>query len=199
MIELDNRKEKDIGYNEVLCSSFEDAVEKVVSLDGIDSRFCLVDIDGTLIINPLIKVPFVSHLLDTRIDSGIEDSFLKLVGFFDDGNFSLVTNRNSKERFFWNSHQVLGSVKGLLGKCGKEDSLFTGLNKQVPRLFEYRYDGLMEKFCRYIDGKDCLTLYCIEDFSLVSLNRSDFLVYLGKRIEKEFGVLVNIENYVIRL
>lgn len=199
-MERENLVEKnDISYKEVFCKSFTEAVEGIESTALKQSGFCLVDIDGTLIVNPLVKMPVISHWVDTSVPEDIQESFSHLVSKFGESNIALVTNRNESERILWNSHMVLESTKELLKRYRLEDSLFTGLNRQLPRLFTRRCDGLLEKINSSVGDGESMTLFCIEDFSYVSFNRNAFLILLAKRIKAELGIDVDIVNYVIRM
>lgn len=185
-------------YIEIQCHSFVEAVDSIKESDLSNSRFCLVDIDGTLITNPFIKMPIISHLANTDIELQTEESFLELTEIFDQKNLCLITNRNDWERIFWNSHKVLDSARELLKKGGISGSIITALNKQIPGIAKHKCDDLICRIGEYAVGRDVLTLSVIEDFSYVSLNRSDFLVYIARRVEEELGIEVNILNYVIR-
>ena len=58
-----------LSYSEIPVSSFTEAVEHIKREDFGDSPvFCLVDIDGTLIVNPLVKLPILSHLTKPTIE-----------------------------------------------------------------------------------------------------------------------------------
>lgn len=192
-------EQEEISYKEVFCKSFPEAVGKIGDTSLEKEGFCLVDIDGTLIVDPLVKMPFMSHLVDTGIPLDIQESFTRLVSKFGVENIALITNRNERERVFWNSHKVLESTRELLERNGIVDSLYTGLNKQLPRLFSRRCDGLLEKMNASLNKVERMKLFCIEDFSYVSLNRNDFLILLAKRIKNELGKEVDVVNYVVRM
>ncbi|MHC1716911.1 MAG: hypothetical protein AB9915_03465 [Candidatus Dojkabacteria bacterium] len=195
-IESFNQRES-VNYTEIDVCSFTHAVEVLKNENLSDSKFCLVDVDGTLIMDPLTKLPVVSHLVNPCVNGDIEVSFLELVKIFGEDNLSLVTNRNEKEKILWNSNKVLDSVRELLEKGGIQDSIVTSLNRQIPGLSKKKCNELLEKIFQYVDGNN-LTIYSIEDASFVSPNRNAFLKYIGKKVSSEFGIGVNIVNYVIR-
>ncbi len=196
-MEPKEKEVKGLEYREIQCGRFAEAVDCVV--DSVeDNSFCLVDIDGTLITNQFVKLPFVCHFADSHISSDIQESFSKLAGVFDSGNLALVTNRNGFERLVWNSNTVLENAKKLLSKNSINDSLYTFLNKQVPWLFKDRSDQLVRQISSCVGNGDVFTLYSIEDFSYVSLNRDSFLNIVGKRLKDEFGLDVRIVNCVIK-
>jgi len=196
-MEPKEKEVKGLEYREIQCGRFAEAVDCVV--DSVeDNSFCLVDIDGTLITNQFVKLPFVCHFADSHISSDIQESFSKLAGVFDSGNLALVTNRNGFERLVWNSNTVLDNAKSLLSKNGIENSLYTFLNKQVHWLFSDRSNQLVEQIASCVNTESVFTLYSIEDFSYVSLNRDSFLNEIGKRLKDELGLDIRIVNYVIK-
>lgn len=188
-----------LSYSEIPVSSFTKSVEHIKREDFGDSPvFCLVDIDGTLIVNPLVKLPILSHLTKPTIEEDVEASFLELVSLLGEGNVTLITNRNEWEKFLWNSDEVLAASTSLLQKAGLKDSLVTTLNRQIPGLSRKRCDTLLSKIHISIGESNRLRLLAVEDHSFISPNRNHFLEYIAKRLLRDSGVDVEITNYVIR-
>lgn len=187
--------EKGEHYREVDVVSFEAAVEYLKEeTDVNESKFCLVDIDGTLFSDDLLKLPIISHFISPTISESVKDSFCTLVGdVFVNENVAIVTNRNNFERVFWNSDKILRHVREL---C--DVPVFTSLNRQLPGLNKKGCDNLHCKIMEYVQEREDLTIYSVEDHSFASPFRSHFLEYMAKRVSKEDSIDVRIVNLVIK-
>lgn len=193
-METSNR-ERDNRYNEIEVESFEDAVDYLKENTGEDeTKFCLVDIDGTLLSEDILKLPILSHFVAPSVTESVKGSFCSLVEevFFDE-NLAIVTNRNGYERVLWNSKEIIRVVKEI---C--DVPVFTSLNRQLPGLNKKGCDNLLCKMMEYVQDRDSLTIYSIEDKSWVSPFRYHFLEHLGRRLKRESGIDVRVVNLVIK-
>jgi uncharacterized protein YfbU (UPF0304 family) len=154
--------------------------------------------DGTLLENPLVKLPLLSRFTTPAIQEDVETSFLELVSLFDSGNVLLITNRNEWEKILWNSDEVLAVARELLSRAGLENSLVTTLNRQIPGLSRKKCNEIVHRISSYVGEADSLKLYSIEDHSFISPNRSHFLGYIARKLAKKSSLGVSIVNYVIR-
>lgn len=187
--------ERDDGYNEIVVKSFEEAVDYLKENTVEDeSKFCLVDIDGTLFAENILKLPIVSHFVTPTITESVKSSFCSLVSdVFVDKNVAIVTNRNGYERVFWNSKEMIQVVKEI---C--DVPMFTSLNRQLPGLNKKSCDNLLCKIMEYVQNRESLTIYSVEDHSFVSPFRSHFLGYLAKKLEIDCGFDIRTVNLVIK-
>ena len=228
-------KETANDYQEIFVDSFCVAVDKI-SEDGNseysfvnrgETSVVLVDIDGVLITNNMVKLPVISHFVQPVIEQEVTDSFQKLVNLFED-SVIISTNRSTNEEGVFNSKEVLKVankfVKGIDGNV----PIFTNLFKQIPNLTkediskaylskeakgEYveralnrpREQSLLHYIGKRLSERipnenslDHFTLYSIEDLSIASPNRKTFLKHLAKELKKEYGIDVNIKNYVVK-
>ena len=210
-------------YQEIITKSFKEVVDDIEdNKDFSESSFCLVDIDGCLIEDNLVKIPFITHLVEPEINTEVEESFNKLINIFED-SLVISTNRSNIESRIFNSQDVLGVVRNLINRSGNNIPIFTSLYKQAPRIFKEdigkkylsedaqkelgedivkssRLDSLIHYIGKRITEEDSekLLLYSIEDWSIVSLNRRTSLEYIGKRLKEEYDVDVDVINYVVR-
>lgn len=193
-METSNR-ERDNRYNEIEVESFEDAVDYLKENTGEDeTKFCLVDVDGTLLSEDILKLPIISHFVTPTITESVKGSFCSLVDdVFNDSNLAIVTNRNGYERVLWNSKEIIRVVKEI---C--DVPVFTSLNRQLPGLNKKGCDNLLCKIMEYVQERDNLTIYSIEDQSWVSPFRYHFLEHLARRLKREGGIDVRVVNLVIK-
>jgi hypothetical protein len=187
--------EKRESYSEVYIPSFEEAVEYLKEKTEADeSKFCLVDIDGTLFSEDILKLPVISHFINPVLSDSVKESFCSLVSdVFVDENVAIVTNRNSYERVLWNSREIVRVVKEF---CNVP--VFTFLNKQIPGLNKKGCDNLLYKIMEYAQTREDLTIYSVEDHSFASPFRKHFLEYVAKRVKVEGGVNTDVVNLVIK-
>ncbi len=217
---LEKLELESVKYEEVSVRSFEEAVDEIGKEGLEDTDFCLLDIDGVLITNNLVKIPGVTHLVEPKIKENTKRAFRCLVDIFK-GSVAISTNRSENESFIFNSKKVVKEVKDLIDSVEEKVVFFSGLFKQIPGLTKediaeaglYIEEGLecgevvkarIDRLAHYVakrvmeDNSDSLTLYSIEDFSIVSLNRRDFLMYVADTLREEYYIDVNIRNFVIR-
>jgi len=187
--------EREKMYNEIEVKSFEEAVDYLKENTGEDeTKFCLVDIDGTLLSEDILKLPIVSHFVAPTVTESVKGSFCSLVSdVFYDQNVAIVTNRNGYERVLWNSREIIRVVKEI---C--DVPVFTSLNRQLPGLNKKGCDNLLCKIMEYVQDREGLTIYSIEDQSWVSPFRYHFLEHLGRRLKRESGIDVRVVNLVIK-
>jgi len=190
-----SNQERDNSYSEIVVKSFEEAVDYLKENTVEDeSKFCLVDIDGTLFAENILKLPIVSHFVTPTITESVKNSFCTLVSdVFVDKNVAIVTNRNGYERVFWNSKEMIQVVKEI---C--DVPVFTSLNRQLPGLNKKGCDNLLCKIMEYVQDRENLTIYSIEDQSWVSPFRYHFLEHLARRLKRESGIDVRVVNLVIK-
>jgi len=188
-------QERECTYTEVMFESFGETVDYLKQeTDASESKFCLVDVDGTLFTNNVLKLPILCHLASTTIPEDIRCSFGSLISnVFAEDNIAVITNRNNFERVFWNSDKILKNIKEL-----SEVPLFTSLNRQIPGLNKRDCDNLLSKVIEYVQDKDDLKLYSIEDYSIVSPFRNHFLEYIARKVRNECGIDVKVVNLVIK-
>ncbi len=222
-METERNITNEFTYEEIFTKSFKEAVDDIESnKEPFVSSFCLVDIDGCLIENNLVKLPLVTHLVKPKINIEMEKSFKRLTEIFD-GSLAISTNRSLEESKIFNSQGVLGVVKELIDSSNKDIQIFTSLYKQAPKLFKEdigkkylseeaqkelgkdvvkspRLDSLIHYIGRRITEEDSekIILYSIEDWSIVSLNRKTSLEYMGKRLKEEYDLNIEVINYVVK-
>ena len=187
--------EREKMYNEIEVKSFEEAVDYLKENTGEDeTKFCLVDIDGTLLSEDILKLPIVSHFVAPTVTESVKGSFCSLVSdVFYDQNVAIVTNRNGYERVLWNSREIIRVVKEI---C--DVPVFTSLNRQLPGLNKKGCDNLLCKIMEYVQDREGLTIYSIEDQSWVSPFRYHFLEDLVRSLKRESCIDLRVVNLVIK-
>ena len=190
-----SNQEREKMYNEIEVKSFEVAVDYLKeNTEENETKFCLVDVDGTLLSEDILKLPIISHFVTPTITESVKGSFCSLVDYvFNDRNLAIVTNRNGYERVLWNSKEIIRVVKEI---C--DVPVFTSLNRQLPGLNKKGCDNLLCKIMEYVQERDNLTIYSIEDQSWVSPFRYHFLEHLARRLKREGGIDVRVVNLVIK-
>jgi hypothetical protein len=210
--------ERDFKYSEKFINSFTQAVEKIEKdeiLQEDSFNICLLDIDGVLF-NNLVKLPITSHLVKPQIKDKTRQTYNKLVKLFD-SNIAISTNRSENEKYIFNSQEVLKEVRQLVNFNETKIPIFTNLFKQKPSLtkedvskhdkwtnekvIKPRIDALIQYVGKLATEKDYKTynLTSIEDWSIVSLNRKDFLRYLTKQLKENYDIEIEkVRNYVIK-
>jgi len=192
-----NREE--INYDEIFVGSFKEAACEILEADKAEktARFLLVDLDGTLFSN-VMKYPFLSVLTEPSMSKKTEEYFELLVQTFDN-RIAIATNRNGREKIFWNSADMLEYVKRFIPK----EQIFESMEKQIPLFFPKKVEELADYIAASISenyGGECRhgELNSIEDKSIVAFNRSGFLKHVGKKLYEKYGIKVGIKNYVIK-
>lgn len=215
--ERDNPK-----YEEVYVKSFKDAVDKI-ERDNIfkEDQFntCLLDIDGVIFEDNMVKLPVVSHFSNPRITEDCRSSYNKLITL-SNGNVVISTNRSDRETVIFNSQNVLKQVKKLVNSNETKIPIFTNLFKQRPgmtvediaqlqqgeswsetEIIKPKIDALVHYLGKLATEREYNTfrLTCIEDWSIVSLNRKDFLLYVTNQLKQQYGIEIErIINYVVK-
>lgn len=214
-------REEDVGYEEIFVKSFTEAVDSIEedNLCNNDTfNICLLDIDGVLFKDNIVKLPLVSHLVKPEILERPKNAYKNLIKKFN-GQVVIATNRSENDVLIFNSKKVLKEVKDLVKGNGQEIPIYTNLFKQIPRMTkenlsdtqpltlpEYRIvkprvDALAHYVGKMASEKDYKTfrITCIEDWSIVSPNRKPFLMYIAKRLKEDYGIEIEgIRNYVIK-
>lgn len=172
--------EKVESYKEIWVDSFPSSVDRISEEISCEentkrldhSNFCLVDIDGVLITNNLVKLPILTHLVKPEIDQKTTDAFLRLINLFD-SSLVISTNRGISEETIFNCKEVLRTVDNLIEKSGQNIPIFTGLFKQVPGLIK---EDITKKY---------LNENAREQLKKKTLNKpsSEILIhYIGKKV-----------------
>lgn len=222
--EIEQTTEKELKYVEIYVNSFTAAVDEIEK-DGIFKNeafnICLTDIDGVLFKDNLVKLPFGSHFAKPEISQRCKKAYNKLIRITD-GKAVISTNRSENDTFVFNSKNVLKNVKELVSSHHTKVPIFTNLFKQVPGVTKEDISLISdENSTKWVDEKipkpridalvhylgklateeeyDSYNLTSIEDWSIVSLNREDFLKYIKSRLYEEYGIEIgSIRNYVIK-
>jgi 6-pyruvoyl-tetrahydropterin synthase len=224
---VESKTETEIETVEV--KNFSEGVSAVLereqNSESDRESFCLVDIDGALIENDLLKAPFLSHFVKPKISKENEKSFMDLCKGFKD-KIAIATNRGEKNNFIWNTGQVIETTRKFLRKLGHKIPIFNLLFKQKLEVSTENIADISkqkgnekinmveedlkisraraEALVHYIgkaaqeDGRNNLDLYFIEDWSIVSLNRGVFLKYLAEGLKKEYAIDTNLISVVIK-
>jgi hypothetical protein len=215
----------------VKVKDFSEAVDIVLSREQSSSpdreSFCLVDIDGALIENDLLKLPFLSHLLKLKpeISKENQESFINLCNGLED-KVAIATNRGEKNNIIWKSGEIINTTKSFLQRIDRKIPIFDLLFRQKTefskedianiskvengermdmiegdlKISRAKADALVHYIGKAIqeEGKNSLDLYFIEDWSFVSLNRNAFLNYLAKGLRREYAIDSNLVSVVIK-
>lgn len=216
-------KQEETEYKEVFVQSFTqavDTIEKEQIFNDKDFNICLLDIDGVLFKDNMVKLPIASHFSNPKITERPKNAFNRLVSITQ-GNIAISTNRGEKEQLIFNSQEVLNQVKQLVDSNGNQIPIFTGLFKQKPgltvediskiyldkpkkeekKVIRPKVDALVHYIGKLATEKDYkkFSITSIEDWSIVSLNRKDFLVYVSNQLKQLYGIdIEEIRNYVIK-
>ncbi|KUK77319.1 MAG: hypothetical protein XD93_0401 [candidate division WS6 bacterium 34_10] len=200
---IESERNIESSYQEEMASSFEDAVNKSIESyffeKDRENSFALVDIDGCLIEDNRIKIPFLSHRYEPVISDENKEAFLNLVTAFN-GSVAVITNRGTKDNIVWNTGRVFSKVKNFL----KSEELNLEIYKSLLRQFPFIKRGDTENFVEYLGQKvnqskrGVLDIYSIEDWSIASLNRGTFYRFVSKEIENRYGGVLRVKNFVVK-
>jgi len=200
---IESGKNVESSYQEVIVSSFQEAVSSSTERYYIekehDNSLALVDIDGCLIEDDRIKLPFFSHRYEPVISDENKESFLDLVTAFN-GSVAVITNRGTKDNIVWNTGKVFSKVKNFL----RSEELNLEVYKSLLRQFPYIKRGDTENVIDYLgqrvnkSNKGVLDIYSIEDWSIASLNRGTFYRFVSKEIENRYGGVLRVKNFVVK-
>jgi hypothetical protein len=206
------RKEYDIEYHATEVESFKEAVEEIEKDSKGKKRFCMVDVDGTMIGNEITQYPGLCYFEQPYIGKDVEESFPTLVGIFKHNNICIATNRDPRVEFPWDSKGLMSVVQNYLNGFESKIPSFTSLNKQLASTKiaigerELMVDYIVD-YIKELDVRDELTLYSIQDRLPVYFNRKvikSFPVEISKmiidRVRKDLNrdISVEIKDYVIR-
>lgn len=191
----EQQKEFAPSYKEEFCSSFEDAVERIIAEEETN-RVILCDIDGVLMSNK-DKIPAFSLLNKSEIPDVTQGYLWNLREEFGD-RVVIVTNRDPKLNLFLSSKYIVDRVKDVREVNGPELKIFSSLLKQVPFLAKEEKDSLIGYLGELLPHNQDLTITSIEDWSFVSLNRKTFLVDIAKLLYDRYKIKSNIYNYVVK-
>lgn len=188
------------AYSEVFCKSFEEAVEEIaLKTDEGEKKdeilFC--DIDGVLFPNVLDKLPVYALWNNSEIPDDIQSHLWFLREEFGD-RLMVLTNRNPELNLFLSSEYIVDRTREITDPEGAELKIFDSLYKQFPFLGRERKWEVVEHIGKMCEEMGDLTIYAIEDWSTVSLNRKTYLLALASHLYKQYGIRSNILNYVIK-
>ncbi|MGI6484425.1 MAG: hypothetical protein ACOX0R_02280 [Candidatus Dojkabacteria bacterium] len=188
------------SYSEVFCKSFEDAVEEIASETDEDEKgneIFLCDIDGVLFPNVFDKLPVYALWNNSEIPDDIQSHLWFLREEFGD-RLMILTNRNPELNLFLSSEYIVDRTREVTDPEGTELKIFDSLYKQFPFLGRENKREVVEHIGKMCEEMGDLTIYAIEDWSTVSLNRKTYLLELANNLYKRFGIRSNILNYVIK-
>ncbi len=217
------KPEKKTTYQETFVDCFTkvvDSIEENRIFNNNDFNICLLDIDGVLFKDNMVKLPIASHFANPQITQRPKNAFNRLVSITQ-GNLAISTNRGEREHLVFNSKEVLNQVKHLVNSNGNHIPIFTGLFKQKPgltvediskiyidkqnkpekKIVKPKVDALVHYIGKLATEKDYkkYSITSIEDWSIVSLNRKDFLKYVSNQLKQLYGIEIEeIRNYVIK-
>lgn len=187
-------------YKEVSCNSFEEAVEEIaLETDEGEkgNEILLCDIDGVLFPNVLDKLPVHALWNNSEIPDDIQSYLWFLREEFGD-RLMVLTNRNPELNLFLSSEYIIDRTKEITDPEGVELKIFDSLYKQFPFLGREKKWEVVEHIGEMFEDMGDLTIYAIEDWSTVSLNRKTYLLELASHLYKQYGIRSNILNYVIK-
>ena len=193
--EEEEKNEEAISYKEISCSSFEEAVEKVVAEENYN-RIILCDIDGVLFGNK-DKAPLYSLIKKSEIEDQTQGYLWNLREIYGD-RVVIVTNRNPRLNLFLSSRYLINKTEEVKENDGPELKVFHSLLKQVPFLARKEKEKLLEYAGSILPHNRELLITSIEDWSVVSLNRKSFLINISRELSKRYGIKSGIINYVIK-
>lgn len=193
--EEEEKNEEAISYKEISCSSFEEAVEKVVAEENYN-RIILCDIDGVLFGNK-DKIPLYSLIKKSEIEDQTQGYLWNLREIYGD-RVVIVTNRNPRLNLFLSSRYLINKTEEVKENNGPELKVFHSLLKQVPFLARKEKEKFLEYAGSILPHNRELLITSIEDWSVVSLNRKSFLINISKELSKRYGIKSGIINYVIK-
>jgi hypothetical protein len=222
----EQKETESIVYEEIEVGSFEEASDRIIeeNLLYTNKIFSILsmDLDGVivggtfddkkisaLLLKPfldgddLIKLPFLSHIVDPEIEEGKKNIFKKLAEFFE-GRMLIATNRDSRVKLFWTSDKVMEKVDSLQESVNEDFPVYERMQKQVPFLARKRVDKMVEYWGKLLiehnedNTVERIVLQSVEDKSIVVPNRSTFLKYVAGKLYERYGRKVLIKNYVIQ-
>ena len=146
-------------YKEIFVKSFSEAVDGILEnvnpalspqMAG-DKNFCLVDIDGALIEDNLVKLPIISNFVKPHIPEENITALKKLTNRLE-GSVAISTNRSPNDKIIFHTQAVLDELYSSLKSRNIKVPVFLNLFKQIPAMNkedvsrEYISDSAKEMF-----------------------------------------------------
>ena len=128
-------------YKEIFVKSFSEAVDGILEnvnpvlspqMAG-DKNFCLVDIDGALIEDNLVKLPIISNFVKPHIPEENITALKKLTDKLE-GSVAISTNRSPNDKGIFNTQAVLDELYRSLKSRNINVPVFLNLFKQIPAM-----------------------------------------------------------------
>ena len=174
-------------YKEIFVKSFSEAVDGILEnvnpvlspqMAG-DKNFCLVDIDGALIEDNLVKLPIISNFVKPHIPEENITALKKLTDKLE-GSVAISTNRSPNDKIIFHTQAVLDELYSSLKSRNIKVPVFLNLFKQIPTMNkedvsrQYLSDSAKEMFDNE-NGKKGLRKPLAEQV----------VQYIGKRLSEE--------------
>ena len=128
-------------YKEIFVKNFSEAVDEILTnIDSVyspqmagDRNFCLIDIDGVLIEDNRVKLPFISNFVQPHIP---EQNIIALKKLTDrlEGSVVISTNRSPNDKIVFHTQAVLDELYGSLKSGDIDVPVFLNLFKQIPAM-----------------------------------------------------------------
>ncbi len=177
-------------YKEIFVKNFSEAVDEILTnIDSVyspqmagDQNFCLIDIDGVLIEDNRVKLPFLSNFVQPHIP---EQNIIALKKLTDrlEGSVVISTNRSPNDKIVFHTQAVLDELYGSLKSGDIDVPVFLNLFKQIPTMNkedvsrQYLSDSAKEVF----DNEN-------EKESLRKPLAEQVVQYIGKRLSEVYSV-----------
>ncbi len=177
-------------YKEIFVKNFSEAVDEILTnIDSVyspqmagDQNFCLIDIDGVLIEDNRVKLPFLSNFVQPHIP---EQNIIALKKLTDrlEGSVVISTNRSPNDKIVFHTQAVLDELYGSLKSGDIDVPVFLNLFKQIPTMNkedvsrQYLSDSAKDMFDNE-NGKESLRKPLAEQV----------VQYIGKRLSEEYSV-----------
>jgi len=177
-------------YKEIFVKNFSEAVDEILTnIDSVyspqmagDKNFCLIDIDGVLIEDNRVKLPFLSNFVQPHIP---EQNIIALKKLTDrlEGSVVISTNRSPNDKIVFHTQAVLDELYGSLKSGDIDVPVFLNLFKQIPTMNkedvsrQYLSDSAKDMFDNE-NGKESLRKPLAEQV----------VQYIGKRLSEEYSV-----------
>ena len=135
--EIPEKKE----YKEIFVKSFSEAVNSILKkVDSSmsaqkagDRNFCLIDIDGALIEDNLVKLPIISNFVKPHIPEENITALKKLTNRLE-GSVAISTNRSPNDKIIFHTQAVLDELYSSLKSRNINVPVFLNLFKQIPTM-----------------------------------------------------------------
>ena len=128
-------------YKEIFVESFSQAVDDILkninpnisSQKAGDINFCLVYVDGGLIEDNLVKLPFISNFIKPHIPEENISALKKLSDRLE-GSVAISTNRSPNDKVIFHTQAVLDELDRALKSKDINIPMFLNLFKQIPAM-----------------------------------------------------------------